>query len=59
MSFCFLAQNAKNELNNELNPLRPNVIIHILHTVLYTYPKVLTINICLLIKSFFCCASFP
>ena len=34
------------------NPFPPNVIIHILHTVLYTFPRVLTRRICLLIKSF-------
>ena len=32
--------------------------MHILHTVLYTFPKVLTRRICLLIRSFFCWASF-
>ena len=40
-------------------PLHPKVIMHILHTVLYTFPKVLTRRICLPIKSFFCWASFP
>ena len=34
-------------------PLNPNVIMHILNTVLYTFPKVLTKRICLLIKSVF------
>ena len=36
-----------------LNPLHPKINIHILHTALYTYPKVLTRRICLPIKSFF------
>ena len=34
------------------NPLHVSVM-HILHTVLYTFPKVLTRRISLLIKSFF------
>ena len=29
-----------------LNPLHPNIIMHILHTVLYTIAKVLTRRIC-------------
>ena len=32
-----------------VNPLRPNISKHILHTVLYTFPKVLIRRICLLI----------
>ena len=36
------------------NPLHPRFSIHILHTALYTFPKVLTRRICLPIKSFFC-----
>ena len=35
------------------NPLHPNISMHILHTVLYTFPKVLTRRICLTVKSFF------
>ena len=35
-----------------LNPLHPNISMHILHTVLYTFPKMLTRRICLTIKSF-------
>ena len=42
-----------------VNPLHPNISIHILHTVLYTFPKVLTRRICLPIKSFFRWWSFP
>ena len=34
------------------NPLHPNISMHILHTVLYTFPKVLTRRICLTIKSY-------
>ena len=34
------------------NPAHVFVIMHILHAVLYTFPKVLTRRICLLIKSF-------
>ena len=37
---------------NSFNPLQPNISMHILHTVLYTFPKVLTRRICLIIKSF-------
>ena len=40
-------------LNVTVDPLHPNIIMHILHTVLYTFPEVLTRRICLLIKSFF------
>ena len=36
-----------------VDPLHPNIIMHILHTVLYTLPEVLTRRIRLLIKSFF------
>ena len=36
-----------------LNPLHPKISMHILHTVLYTFPLVLTRRICLKIKSFF------
>ena len=36
-----------------VNPGQPNISMHILHTVLYTSPKVLTRSICLRIKSFF------
>ena len=32
-----------------VNPLRPNISKHILHTVLYTFPKVLIRRLCLLI----------
>ena len=41
-------------MTETLNPLHPEINIHILHTALYTYPKVLTRRICLPIKSFFC-----
>ena len=42
-----------------VNPLHPNISMHILHTVLYTFPKVLTRRICLTIKSFFSLRSVP
>ena len=35
-----------------LNTLHPNISLHILRTVLYTFPKVSTRRICLTIKSF-------
>ena len=36
-----------------------NISLHFLHTVLHTFLKVLTRRICLTIKSFFSCWSFP
>ena len=42
-----------------LKPLHPNISIHILHTVLCTFPKVLTRRISLTINSIFCCGLFP
>ena len=42
-----------NAADNLFNPLHPNISMHILHTVLYTFPKVLTRRICLTVKSFF------
>ena len=36
-----------------INPLQPNITMHILHTVIYPFPKVLTRRICLTIKNFF------
>ena len=41
-----------------LNPLHPNINMHILHTVLYTFLVVLTRRIYLKIKSFFSWWSF-
>ena len=35
-----------------LNPLHPNINMHILYTVLQTFPKVPTKKICLTIQSF-------
>ena len=40
--------------NGIINPLQPNISIHILHTAHHTFLKVLTRRICLVIKSFFC-----
>ena len=39
-------------------PLHPNISMHILHSVLYTYHEVLMRRICIAIKSFFCWWSF-
>ena len=36
-----------------VNPLHPNISMHILHTVLYTFPKRLTRRICFTINSCF------
>ena len=30
----------------QINPLHPNISMHILHTILYRFPKVLTRRIC-------------
>ena len=46
-------------VGRKINPLHPNISMHILHTVLYTFLKVLTRRICLTIKSFFSWWSFP
>ena len=42
-----------------LNPLHPNISMHILHTALYIFPKVLTGRICLPIKRFLPRWTFP
>ena len=39
--------------------LYPNISMHILHTVLYTFPKLLTRRVYLKIESFCSCWSFP
>lgn len=36
-----------------VNPLQTNISVHILHTVLFTFAKVLTKRICLTIESYF------
>ena len=40
------------------NPLHPKIIMHILHTVLYTFPEEKRRRLCLLIKSFISWWSF-
>ena len=50
--------NAAN-LEYVFNLLHPHISKNILHAVLYTFPKVLTCRMCLTIKSFFSCKSFP
>ena len=37
------------------NPSNPDISMRILHTVLHTFPMVLTQRICLTIKTFFTC----
>ena len=37
---------------SSIKPLNPNISIHILHTVFYTFPTVLKMRKCLTIKSF-------
>ena len=44
---------------SNLNPLYPKISVHILHTVLKSFPKVLMRRICLTIRSFFGWRSFP
>ena len=39
-------------INSPPNPLHPSISMQILHTVLYTFPVVLTRRICLTIKGF-------
>ena len=43
----------RNVLHDRLNPLRPNISMHTLHTVLWTFPRVLTRKICLTILELF------
>ena len=42
-----------------LNPIHPNISMHILHTFLYIFTEVMTRRICQTIKSFLSCWSFP
>ena len=46
-------------LHDVFNPLHPKISMHILHTVLYTFPNMLARRICLTIKRFFNWLSFP
>ena len=46
-------------LQSLFHPLHPNASLHMLHTLLQTFPKVLIKRICLTIKSFFSWWSFP
>ena len=39
--------------NERFNPSQPNNSMHIFHTALYTFPKMLTRRICLKVKSLF------
>ena len=49
----------KFDMKASFNPLHPNISMHILHTVLCTFPKVLRRRICLTIRTFFSWWSFP
>ena len=49
----YTASNSSNLQSSSLSP--PNIRRYILHSVLYTYPKVLTRRIRITIKSFFYC----
>ena len=40
------------QIRQFIDPFYPNISVHILHTVLYTCPKVLTERVSLIIKSF-------
>ena len=44
--------------SNLINPLHPNISMQTLHTMLYTFLRVLTRRICLTITSFLSCWSF-
>ena len=46
------------KLSSFLNPIHPNTSMYILHTVLCTFPKVLTKRICLRIQNVLCWWSF-
>ena len=62
ISLSFLSLYSVSSLENlqhPLSPIHPNINMHILHTVLYTFLKVLMRRICLTIKSFLACWSFP
>ena len=45
--------------SKHFNSLHPNINMHILHTVLYTFLKALTRRICLAVAGFCSCGSFP
>ena len=47
------------ELGLYMNPFYSNITVHILCTIFYTFPKVLTRRICSTIKSLFSWWSFP
>ena len=65
--FCFTTVNLKMLYHliyrkpciGSLIIFNPNISVHFLHTVLYTFPIVLTKRICLTIKSFFSWWSIP
>ena len=52
-NIIFTTLKLKEKFLIHLDPLHPNIGMHILHTVLYTFPKVLTRRICLTVKSFY------
>ena len=55
----YLNVQKENKANVYVDPFHPSINEHILHTVLYTFPKMLTRRICLKVKSFFNWRSFP
>ena len=57
--FSYSIQRFQGFLFRPYPPLHSNISIHILHTVLLTFPRVLTRRICLTIKSFFSWWSVP
>ena len=40
--------------SDSFTPLHPNISMHILHTVLYTFPKMLTRRICITNQEHYC-----
>ena len=58
-SHNIIFEKKKIDMKASFNPLHPNISMHILHTVLYTFHKVLRRRICLTIRTFFRWWSFP
>ena len=54
-----MGKSLHSRLLSVMSSLRPNISMHILHTVLYTFLKTLTRRVCITIMSFFIWWSFP
>ena len=53
-----MAIRKKKLISRPVNPLHPNISLHILHTVLYTFLKVLTRRFCSTTKNSLVCDHF-